>query len=112
MKCCDLTPGKLRSKIELQSQIRKDDGSGGYSLEWITYATVQGAVIKQGMSEKDRQGHVAEVRTLQAAIRYRSDVEPQHRAIVDGVTYNLRAVTDMELRRRWLVLRMESGVAP
>ncbi len=111
MKCCDMTPGMLRTSVALQSQTRTADGQGGYSLSWTTYATVQAHVKQSSGGERSESERLTATSTLRCVVRYRSDVEPQHRAVIDGKAYQVRNVEDVEFRRRWLDIKLEGGVA-
>lgn len=100
----------LRVPVALQSQTRTADGAGGFTNAWATYATVQAHVRRKGGMEALLQERIAERPMLRCVIRYRADVEPQHRAIIDGKVYNVRSVDDVEFRKRWLDLTIEGGV--
>lgn len=110
MKCCDMTAGMLRIPVTLQSQTRTADDGGGWTLVWATYATVQAHLRRKSGMEAFVQERLSEQPQLRCVIRYRSDVEPQHRALIDGKMYNIRSVDDVEFRRRWLDMTLEGGV--
>lgn len=111
MKCCDMTAGMLRTPVQLQSETRTADGGGGFTRTWTTYATPRAHVTQTGGSERFTHERLSATTILRAVIRYRSDVQPQHRAVIRGKTYQIRQVNDVEFRRRWLELALEGGVA-
>lgn len=105
-----MSAGKLRTTVELQSQRQTQDAGGGFSVVWATYATVKAHVARRGGIEALVQERLSERASLRCVLRFRSDVEPQHRAVIGGTAYNIRAVDDIEFRRRWLDLTLEGGV--
>lgn len=111
MKCCDITPGMLRTTVALQSQTRTPDGAGGFSRSWSTYATVQGGLKQTSGREAEQADRLSAQAGFRCMIRYRDDVQPQHRIVIDSVAYQIRSVENVEFRNRWLVLSLESGVA-
>lgn len=111
MKCCDITPGMLRIPVALQRETRTADGGGGFTRSWSTYATVPAHVAQTGGSERFTHERLQASTILKMVCRYRGDVEPQHRALIDGKAYQIRRVDDVEFRRRWLELALEGGVA-
>jgi len=100
----------LRTTVVLQQQTQTQDAGGGFSAVWSTYATVKAHVRRRGGIESLVQERLSERPNLRCVMRFRSDVEPQHRALIDGKAYNVRAVDDVEFRRRWLDLTLEGGV--
>lgn len=111
MRCCDMTPGMLRTTVALQSQSRSADGAGGFEHTWSTYATVQGGLKQASGREVVQSDRLSAQAGFRCVIRYRSDVQPQHRVVIDSVAYQIRSVENVEFRDRWLVLTLESGVA-
>jgi SPP1 family predicted phage head-tail adaptor len=111
VKCCDITPGQLRSSVTIQSPTRTADGGGGFSVAWSLVATVGARVRQKSSREPFVDQRLSAQRFLECVIRYRSDVNEEQRAVVEGVAYQIRNVEDVELRKRWLVLTLEGGVA-
>ncbi len=111
MKCCDLTAGMLRTSVALQSQTRTADGVGGYTITWATYATVQAHVRQSSGREAMQADRLQDTAMLRCVIRYRSDVEPQHRVKIGSDVYQIRSIDNIEFRNRWLSLLLEVGVA-
>lgn len=111
MKCCDLTPGKLRHTIELQAQTETPDGFGGVTLAWATYAMPKAYIKALGGTQRIMAEGLANPVQFRAFIRYRADVLPAHRALYDGRLFDIKAVYDVEERRRWLEIELTEGVA-
>ena len=112
--------GFLRRRIELQRKTSTPDGAGGSTKGFETYDTV--FAEWRPLSGKDR----LQAEQIQSAVGYRvlirfkpSPTNPQapfvkaeDRILYKGRPYNIRAVIDVEDRRRWLELDVESGVSP
>ena len=111
MKCCDLTAGKLRQSVSLQRQESAPDGAGGWTTEWVEYATVRAhleALSSRERMEADRLDNPVRYRGY---IRWRDDVHPNHRVLFRGRAYNIEGAYDPDLRRRYLQLDLQQGVA-
>lgn len=111
MKCCDMYRGKLRHSIELQRKTRTDDGMGGFAVAWITYATVKAFVETRPGKEVVIADRLDASQVIRATIRYREGVDETDRVIYKGKAHNIRSVSNLEGRDKWLLLDMERGVA-
>lgn len=111
MRCCDMTPGMLRTSLVLQEPIETSDGAGGYTLSWGTYATIQAHVAQTGGNEVLQAGRLSAVSQYRATIRYRSDIGPESRAVIGTTAYQIRRINNIEFRDRWIELTLEAGVA-
>lgn len=92
--------GQFNKRVTLQAPSTTIDPLGGTSQTFTSYATVWGAVDPQPFivgSEK------AEVLTL-ITVRYREDIVARHRAVSEGVTYEVVAVIDPQMQHRQLTL--------
>lgn len=111
MKCSKICSGNLRHKVELQKYTLAPDGMGGQIETWTTYATVWGQIKPisgiEGMMGMQLQAEVSH----DILLRYRDDVDASHRVKYGDRLFNIRAVIDVEERKRWLDLRCEEGVA-
>lgn len=111
MKCCDMSAAKLRTSMTLQRPEKTPDGAGGWTVEWVTYANVKGHVAPLSGFERLHAERLDASTRIRSYIRYRSDVLPKHRAVIEGRAHQIRAVLDLEMRKRWLELDLEQGVA-
>lgn len=112
MKCCDITPGQMRHTIELQSQTEVPDGYGGVELDWgDAYATPKAKIKALSGQQRLMADGLANPVKYRAYIRYRDDVLPAHRVVYNGKTFDIKAVYDVEERRRFLELELTEGVA-
>ena len=111
MKCCDMYRGKLRHTIQLQNKTRTDDGIGGFSTTWTTYATVKAHIEEMAGKEVVIANRLDASKIIRATIRYRSDVDETDRIIYKGKAHNIRSASNIEGEDKWLLLDMERGVA-
>lgn len=88
------------------------DAIGGIVEAWTVYATVW-AQVRQATGREAwyrQQTNASGAWTI--GIRYRADVTTKHRVVYDGRTFEVRAVTDEDQRRRYLLLACDEVVAP
>lgn len=111
MKCCTIKAGDLRHSIELQSEVQTPDGSGGVTREWQTYATPRAKITGLNGRERFEADRIESPVQYRAVIRFRDDVETRHRVLYNGRAHDIRAVIDIEERRKWLELDLTRGVA-
>lgn len=84
--------GKLRHEITIQAVTTTQDGYGGQTESWSTFATVRASVEPlQGREYFAAQQVQAEV-TTRFRIRYLSGVTPKMRVLYDGRTFNVASV--------------------
>ena len=96
--------GTLRHRIRLQSLIETRDDTGGVVYVAETYATVWGSVGTPSAREFQQSDSTAADATHDVSIRYRADVLPKHRCLVNGKTFEIQSVVEVEGRRRELHL--------
>lgn len=111
MKCCDITAGKLKNKIELQELVIVEDGSGGQTRTWKTIQSVWASLRQTGGSERYQNDRLTAIANFKATIRYRSDISAVNRIVFRGLAYQIRSVDNLEFMDKWLDLTLESGVA-
>lgn len=112
-------PGQLRHRVTLQRKQPAGDGQGGQDVGWTDLAEVWAAVRPLSGRDRLQAAQVQSTVTHRVTIRWRAAPDnPQapfvfagDRLIYKGVPYNIRAVVDLEERRRFLELDAESGVA-
>lgn len=109
MKCCDMTPGMLRTPVAVQTLTRTADGAGGFTQSWATTFTAQAHVTQTSGGERVEHDRLNAIESLRVVIRYRSGITPENRLSIDGVLYNIRRVNDVEMRKRWLEITAEGG---
>jgi len=111
MKCCEMYGGLLRVPVQLQRKARAADGSGGFSVTWQTYATVRAHIVNRPGREVVVADRLTATQTIRAVIRYRADVNETDRAVFKGRSHQIRSVSNVEERDKWLEIDLERGVA-
>jgi head-tail adaptor len=99
--------GSMRESLALQRNTVATSTGTGFSTDgWATYATVPGEYVQPSVGREAWEGAAvtAELPT-RFRIRDRSDVEPKHRLLWKGATYEIHAVIPvMTVGRRFLFL--------
>ena len=111
MKCCDIYGGMLRTAVKLQRKTRTADGAGGFAVTWETYATVRARITARPGREMVVADRLTATQTIRAVIRYRADVNETDRAVFKGRAHQIRSVSNIEERNKWLEIDLERGVA-
>lgn len=112
MKCCDLTPGQLRSVVEFQQANKTPNGRGGSTVTWaaVPGAPTRAKVKHVSGSERYRAGRLEAATQARIYVRYSPLINASQRVLLDGEALQIRAVLDIENRKRWLEIYAESGV--
>src|SRR5262245_19671137 len=88
--------GRRREKISLQREVAADDGAGGQSVTWQTYAQPWGEVTP--LDARDQEALAAMQLTVKHgyhfAIPYRTDTTPKDRLVYRGKTMEIKTVVD------------------
>ncbi len=120
MKCCDINSGQLRTLITIERKATVADGMGGSTLSW-TADPVGGVYAKMNARagrEMIEAGRVAPRNYFTAVIRFRDDgngapyYSAKDRVAVNGRTYAIDAVVDVEQRGQWIDITMTESAAP
>lgn len=94
--------GRLRHRVELQSQVRVDDGAGGAATAWQTQAMLWAAVVPhRGGEAVDADAPAGRI-THDVWVRYRTGIGPSMRFALGVRRFEVRAVLDAGERRRYL----------
>ena len=103
--------GKLRHRILLQTKTVSRDTFGAETVTWTTLATVWGSVEPmRGQEFIESQRAWAEVDT-RMRIRYRDGLVPTMRATWSGHVYDVKAVIEVEERKREVQLMCREVVS-
>ena len=112
MKCCDLTAGNLRNKIDFQRESSIPDGAGGTNLIWDDLFVQVPAFIKPVSGNETLHSMRLEARiSHKIYIRYMSGIKPSDRILFDGRPMQIRALINIEERNRWYEISADEGVA-
>jgi len=110
-KCCDVTAGMLRHTVSLQRVTKTADGAGGFTHTWATIASLKAYLRVSGANERTDQERLNMTQRQKAIIRYRADILPNDRILFEGKPYQIRGISDLEFRKKYLDLDLESGVS-
>lgn len=111
MKCCDVTPGKLRNLITIEREQSVSDGAGGSTITWSTVATPRAFIKPMSGGERLQAMRLEATVTHRIFIRYRSDLLASDRINYKGRLMQIRALINLEERDRWLEIYADEGVA-
>lgn len=96
--------GALRHRVVIEKNDGATDSAGGQAADWTTVATVWAAIERLNGSAGVEAGRAIDTATMNARIRTRDDIAAGMRLLFRDETYRITAVTDPDLRGRWLVL--------
>lgn len=107
-----MAAGPMRRRITFQEESQTPDGGGGYELAWSDIVTVWGSFQPERGRERIEAGRLAE--TLGGVIKIRSSaasraITPGNRAVMSGVSYNIRSISNPDQRNKFLEMTVERG---
>jgi len=94
--------GELRHRVTLQTPVRTGDGGGGASIVWTPVIEVSAAVRPATGGESLDADRLSGLVSHEIWIRYRASVTPEMRFVFGSRVFDIRAVLDVDERRRWL----------
>lgn len=111
VKCCDINAGMLRTSITVERDGRTSDGAGGYTDAW---ATLSGAPRRANVKFKSGNERQLAARTdavagYKVTMRYFSGLQERDRIVIKGRAHNIRAIDNVEMRDKWLIVHTELG---
>lgn len=101
----------LRHRLVLEERVSVADGGGGADESWTEVAIVWAALSQKSGQEREAADRAAARSTANIIIRYRASVTPDMRFRQGTRHFNIRAVLDVDGRRRWLTCACEEGGA-
>lgn len=94
--------GPLRHRVAIERPQRSSADGGGATIEWIAVADVFVRIDAISGREIEVADGLAARATHKILMRYRDDVLPEMRIVVGSRRLDIRAVLDLDGRRRWL----------
>lgn len=94
--------GDLRQRLVIERPVRSADGGGGAVETWEAVAEAWGAVIPLTGGERVEADAVTGRVTHEIWIRHRDDVSADMRLRLGARLFEVRAVIDVDERRRFL----------
>lgn len=116
----DIRPGRRRYRATLERVALTPDGQGGQSETWSTLAEVWARAENLTTAERLQAEQLQSRVSHRIIISWQSDpgnsqqpiVSAGDRCVYRGRIFNIKAVVDVEDKRRWIQLDCESGAAP
>lgn len=104
--------GRLRHRVELQSQVQAQDPvTGEITTTWATQATVWAAIEPLSAREFMQSAELQSQITARIVIRYRAGVDATWRAVHGSRIYNIHgALADKDSGLEYLTLPVSEGV--
>jgi SPP1 family predicted phage head-tail adaptor len=94
--------GALRHRIMLEAQVRAADGGGGATVTWTPVAELWAGIEPITGSETVRGEALAGRVSHEVTVRHRPGVEPAMRFRLGSRVFEIKAVLDVDERRRML----------
>lgn len=98
----DIRIGDLRQRVGIERAVRVMDDGGGADEEWEMLAEVWASVTPLTGSERVEADAINANVSHEIWMRHRSDVSPDMRLRLGPRLFDVRAVMDVEERRRFL----------
>ena len=102
--------GKLRHRVQVQSDTVTIDAAGGHSHAFSTVATRWASIEPQGGREFIEAGRVDADVTHIVKMRHYSGLTPQHRLMYGSRVLNIANVVNMDERNRETVVMCREDV--
>jgi len=106
----DLCARDFSEYVEVETPTETADGFGGYVSTWANKAYIWCMVNDTGGSESFTDGRESTETSAVFTTQYRDDITTKDRLLLDGVTFNVRRVENVDRKSRYLRLYGESGV--
>lgn len=106
--------GRLRNRVTFQRATQTPDGGGGYSIAWGTDLQLWADFRPERGAERIEAGRVTAPLSGTLRIRWSPTATLIHagdRVTIEGETWNIRSIADETMRRQYLTMTVESGVA-
>lgn len=94
--------GALRHRVRLEAPSHLVGEGGVATVTWQPVVTLWAEVLPISGRETVQADGVTAVATLEIRTRYRADITPEMRFVLGDRVLDIRAVRDIEGRRRWL----------
>lgn len=103
--------GDLNKRARFEELVRVPDGGGGYDETWQPLLTVWAQFSPERARERVQAGRLESA--FAGALRIRSStaarqITQQHRVVLDGVTYDIKSVSNPDQRNDMIEMSVES----
>jgi SPP1 family predicted phage head-tail adaptor len=106
--------GRLRNRVIFQRETQTPDEGGGHSVAWGSDLELWAEFYPERSSERIDAGRVASPLAGTLRVRWSPVTKLIHegdRVEIDGKLFNIRSIADETMRRQFLTMTVESGVA-
>lgn len=97
--------GKLDKYVELQNYTEAPDATGHGVKTWATYDSVWAHLRTLSGNERIAAQQVKAIQTHEITIRYRSDVQVNHRVVYGSRIWDIKDVRDIDEQNREIRMR-------
>lgn len=116
--CCTITTAQLKVRCFFQRRVRTPDGQGGWEESWVADPP-EGVLAKvQNLSGTERweAQRMESTNIFNLFIRFRGNsqgasywVASETRVVIRGRQYNVLAIQDLEMKKKWLRCLVQEG---
>ena len=99
--------GALRTRLVVQAPVDTPDDTGAFTRTWTNVATLWANVVPVTAKQQYPADAIEVAISHHVTIRYRADVVNGMRFLLGNRALLIRAVTDTEMRGRYLLCRCE-----
>lgn len=106
--------GDRNKRVYFQRSLRTSDGGGGWAVQWQPVTVAWGQLRLERGRERLAAGRLESAVAGILTVPYSEEaaaVDADYRAVIDGVPYQIRSVTNPDQRRKFLEMIVEEGVA-
>ena len=106
MKCCDITAGMLRHKVDIESMTQTPDGAGGSTVAWTKVATGMWSYVRPASGNERYVAMRLESDVTHIILtRWRTGIAADMRVNFGGRLMQIKSVINIEERSRWMEIR-------
>jgi SPP1 family predicted phage head-tail adaptor len=99
-----LSAGLLDRRVTLERRVEVVDPSGQPVISWVPLATVWARLEPLGGRENFGAQQFVAVGDIRVTVRWRADVTPLHRVVIDGAPYDVVSVAEQGRREALLIV--------
>lgn len=102
---------ELNQRITVQEPVHtQDPQTGEITVTWQTVAALWAKAEPAVGREFEAAQALQAERPVKFTLRWRDGIEPTHRIVWRGDTYNIRGIADIKGKRRELLIHTQGGV--
>ena len=118
VQCCSITPADLKVPVTIERRVRVPDGQGGWEESWVADPpnTIWAKVQNLSGTERWEAQRTESTNIMNLFIRFRGDalgapywLASESRVVIRGRYYNVLAIQDLEMKKKWLRFLIQEG---